>query len=267
MATSQLFVVRRCDGFYRFWHDVMAPASLHEAQAVYDRLTRDGTHSTAPDSAEYYDIFATNSLSEWTEGPAPLIRRLHPDHFQPDCAGCKRPITLFDRMIHALGTFRSARSCSSDLPAIEMHLLGLDFHDRQLRFFREATDAQVRAYVRDIDWSCSLILGAIRADRVVAMAEALFDCSGAPHHAEIAVSVDHDLRRRGLGGHLVAQAVERVGALGARQTSLSFLRENRPIQRIVRALGGLLDMEDLVGSIPTAAFAHAPAAFDQRLAA
>ena len=35
------------------------------------------------------------------------------DHFQPDCAGCKRPITLFDRMIHALGTFRSARSCSS----------------------------------------------------------------------------------------------------------------------------------------------------------
>jgi ribosomal protein S18 acetylase RimI-like enzyme len=233
MATSQLFVVRRCDGFYRFWHDVMAPASLHEAQAVYDRLTRDGTHSTAPDSAEYYDIFATDSLSEWTEGPAPLIRRLHP----------------------------------SDLPAIEMHLLGLDFHDRRLRFFREATDAQVRAYVRDIDWSCSLILGAIRADRVVAMAEALFDCSGAPHHAEIAVSVDHDLRRRGLGGHLIAQAVERVGALGARQTSLSFLRENRPIQRIVRALGGLLDMEDLVGSIPTAAFAHAPAAFDQRLAA
>jgi GNAT superfamily N-acetyltransferase len=233
MATRQLFVVRRCDGFYRFWHDVMAPAPLLEAQAVYDRLTRDGTHSTAPDSAEYYDIFATDPLPEWTAGSAPLIRRLHP----------------------------------SDLPAIEMHLLGLDPNDRRLRFFREATDAQVRAYAQDIDWSCSLILGAIRADRVVAMAEALFDCSGAPHHAEIAVSVDHDLRRRGLGGYLVGQAVERVGALGARQTSLSFLRENRPIQRIVRSLGGLLDMEDLVGSIPTAAFAHAPAAFDQRLAA
>ena len=34
------------------------------------------------------------------------------DHFQPDCAGCKRPISLFYRMIYALGTFRSARSCS-----------------------------------------------------------------------------------------------------------------------------------------------------------
>jgi hypothetical protein len=36
-----------------------------------------------------------------------------PDHFQPDCAGRKWSISLFDRMIHAPGTFRSARSCSS----------------------------------------------------------------------------------------------------------------------------------------------------------
>ena len=78
MTTRGLFVVRRCDGFYRFWHDVMAPAPLREAQAVYDRLTSDGTHSTAPNSAEYYDIFATDPLPEWTAGSAPLIRRLHP---------------------------------------------------------------------------------------------------------------------------------------------------------------------------------------------
>jgi hypothetical protein len=34
------------------------------------------------------------------------------DHFQPDCAGRKWSISLFDRMIHAPGTFRPARSCS-----------------------------------------------------------------------------------------------------------------------------------------------------------
>src|ERR1700749_3210318 len=34
------------------------------------------------------------------------------DHFHPDCAGRKWSISLFDRMIHAPGTFRSARSCS-----------------------------------------------------------------------------------------------------------------------------------------------------------
>ena len=40
--------------------------------------------------------------------PAPEL-----DHFQPDCAGRKWSISLFDRMIPAPGTFRSARSCSS----------------------------------------------------------------------------------------------------------------------------------------------------------
>jgi hypothetical protein len=34
------------------------------------------------------------------------------DNLQPDCAGRKWSISLFDRMIHAPGTFRSARSCS-----------------------------------------------------------------------------------------------------------------------------------------------------------
>src|ERR1700758_2948027 len=39
-------------------------------------------------------------------------RYLGLDYFQPDCAGRKWSISLFDRMIHAPGTFRSARSCS-----------------------------------------------------------------------------------------------------------------------------------------------------------
>jgi hypothetical protein len=34
------------------------------------------------------------------------------DHFQPDCAGRKSSISLFDRMIHAPGILRSARSCA-----------------------------------------------------------------------------------------------------------------------------------------------------------
>jgi hypothetical protein len=36
------------------------------------------------------------------------------DHLQPDCAGRTWSISLFDRMIHAPGTFRSARSCSRE---------------------------------------------------------------------------------------------------------------------------------------------------------
>ena len=231
MADQQLFVVRRCDGFYRFWHDVTDPAPLREAHAAYDRLTHSETHSTTPDDVEYYDVFAADPLPGWQNEPAPLIRRLHPH----------------------------------DAAAIEAHLLGLDLADRRLRFFREATDAHLRAYVRDIDWTHARLFGAIRADRVVGMAEALFDHAAMPRHAEVAVSVDGDARGRGLGRYLTSRAVAYAALLGARQSCFAFLRENRPMQRIIRTLGGLVDMDDLIGVIRTADAALTAA--DQRLAA
>jgi GNAT superfamily N-acetyltransferase len=211
----------------------MDPVPLREAHAAYDRLTRHGTISTTPDDDEYYDIFAVDPLPEWQDGRAPLIRRLHPH----------------------------------DAAAIEAHFLGLDAGDRRLRFFREATDAEMRDYVRRIDWHRSRLLGAIVADRVVGIAEALFDRTDSPGNAEIAVSVDLGVRRRGLGRYLVRRAVAYAEILGARQTSLSFLRENRPIQRIVRGLGGSVDMEDLVGVIRFGDVTIAPSHADQRLAA
>jgi GNAT superfamily N-acetyltransferase len=225
MATHHLYVVRRCDGFYRFWHDVTDPAPMREAYSAYSRLTRGGTCNTTPDDAEYFELCAADPLPGWPDGPAPLLRRLH----------------------------------RHDAPAIAAHLLGLNADDRRLRFFRESTDAQILAYVRDIDWNRSLLLGAVRADRLVGIVEALFDRAGPPKHAEIAVSVDLALRGRGLGHHLVARAVEQVELLGARDTSFAFLRENRPIQRIVRALGGMLDMEDLLGTIRLGGLAAAAA--------
>jgi GNAT superfamily N-acetyltransferase len=233
MSASLLFVVRRCDGFYRFWHDVTDPIPIWQAHAVYDELTRRGTRNTKPDDADYYEIFAADPLPGWCDVHPPLVRRLH----------------------------------QQDAPAINAHLLRLNTDDRRLRFFREATDMQIRAYVRDIDWDHSLLLGAICRDRVVGMAEALFGRTFSPHHAEIAVSVDADLRGRGLGGFLVGHAVDRVGLLGVRQTSFSFLRENRSIQRITRTLGGRVDMEDLVGTITTGAFNTDVARGDRRLAA
>jgi GNAT superfamily N-acetyltransferase len=223
MPSEERFVVRRCDPFYRCWHDVTDPASMCITQAAYERLTHNGTCSTTPDDAEYYDIFAADPLSGWDDPPAPQVRRLH----------------------------------ACDAGAIEAHLLGLNGNDRRLRFCSSSTDAQIRAYVQAIDWSRSLLLGAICADRVVGMAEALLDCSHAPSDAEIAVSVDAELRRRGLGHHLVSQAVARAAALGARHSSFAFLLENRAIQRIVRSLGGLLDMDDLIGVVRAAEFGPA----------
>ena len=135
-----LFVVRRCDGFYRFWHDVSTPAPIEQAHALFQQLTGGGAHSTTPDDAEYYDIFAVDPLPAWKHAPLPLSRRLH----------------------------------RHDSTAIETHLLGLDINDRRLRFFREITDEQISGYVRTIDWAASLILGAICADCVVGIAEVCF---------------------------------------------------------------------------------------------
>jgi RimJ/RimL family protein N-acetyltransferase len=233
MTQSHRFVVRRCDGFYRYWHDVTDPAPLHEAHAACTSLTRGGAYATTPANREYYDIFSADGLPGWTDGPEPLVRRLH---------------------LH-------------DSAGIEAHLLGLDPGDRRLRFFRHSTDAQIRDYVAGIDWSSSLLLGAIQSDRIVGIAEASFDRARPSGHAEIAVSVDTALRGRGLGGHLVGRAVGYAEVLGAGRVNFSFLHRNTPFQRIVRSLGGSVDMEDLVGVIRTSRSADEPADFDQRLAA
>lgn len=225
------FVVRRCDGFYRFWHDLTAPAPIEQAHAVFDQLTGGGTHSTTPEDAEYYDIFAVDPLPGWQNGPLPLIRRLH----------------------------------WRDRAAIEAHLLGLDPNDRRLRFFREITDEQIRGYVRTIDCAAALVLGAVCADRV-GIAEVLYDRSGT-QHAEVAVSIDRELRGYGLGRHLVDEALQRAAMFGTRQASFSFLRENRPMQRIIRALGGMVDMEDLIGVLRTGDHALAAARCETPIAA
>jgi hypothetical protein len=221
----ELYVVRRCDGFYRYWHDVTDPAPLRKAHAAYDLLTGGGAHSVAPEDVQYYDIFAVAPLPRWQGESAPLVRRLH----------------------------------RHDMPAIEAHLLRLDRDDRRLRFFREATDTQILAYLRGFDWDGSLLLGAVRDNRVVGLAEALFDGSGPSHQVEVAVSVDIESRGLGLGRCLVRRAVDYAEMRGAPHASFAFLRENKPIQRIVRSLGGRVDMEDLVGVIRMGDVAYARA--------
>jgi GNAT superfamily N-acetyltransferase len=219
MSQEQFFVVRRCDGFYPFWHDVIDPAPIAHAKAVNGQLTRGETQNAKTGEAERYDIVSSDRVLRWHDGQPPLVRRLH----------------------------------HHDTSAIQAHLLSLNTHDRRLRFFREATDGQIRTYVQDIDWDHSLLFGAICSDRVVGIVEALFGRAVRRHHGEIAVSVDAGLRGRGLGGFLVGHAVDRARLLGVRQMSLLFLTENRPIQRIIRTLGGRVDMKDLIGTITTGA--------------
>ena len=98
MSARSLFVVRRCDGFYRFWHDITDPVTMQQAQAVYHRLTCSDTRNNSPDGAEYYEIFVASPMPGWRDGYPPIVRRLY----------------------------------QQDAQAIEDHLLRLDNHDRRL---------------------------------------------------------------------------------------------------------------------------------------
>jgi GNAT superfamily N-acetyltransferase len=218
-----LYVVCRCDGFYRFWVDVTEPAPIVQAKAAFDRWTSGGEHSVSPDDPEYFDICPAAPPPGWDGGFAPLIRRLR----------------------------------RHDEALIEAHFLAFNREDRRLRFCREIGDAQIGAYVRDLNWDHSFLLGALQDDRLIGVAEAVFDRAPAPREAEIAVTVSKPLRGRGLGRHLVDLTVDHVSARGVMRTSLFFLRENRFIQRIVRSLGGVFDAEE--GAIPTRCFAPAGA--------
>lgn len=226
MAEPNLYVVRRCDGFYRFWSDVTDPAPITHAKAAFDQRTNAGEHSVSPEDVEYFDIFPAALPPRWDSNSAPLIRRLR----------------------------------RHDAALLEEHFLALEREDRRLRFCRKVADAQIRGYARAIDWDQSFILGALQEDRLIGVSEALFDRPFSPRHAEIAVTVSKTLRGRGLGRHLVDLTIDHVSALGVTQTSLFFLRENRFIQRIVRSLGGIFDVDEPVGAIPPRSFTPIAAA-------
>src|SRR5271166_7047152 len=76
MAEPNLYVVRRCDGSYRFWSDVTDPAPITRAKAAFDQWTNGGEHSVSPEDVEYFDIFPAAPPPRWDNNSAPLIRRL-----------------------------------------------------------------------------------------------------------------------------------------------------------------------------------------------
>jgi hypothetical protein len=98
---------------------------------------------------------------------------------------------------------------ANDLPAVERHLLALGPADRRARFLTYGPDKMIAAYVRRIDPSSTVLVGAFdQSGRMVGLAEA--HPAEPPDAVEIAVSIDLAFRRRGLGHGLVARALALV---------------------------------------------------------
>jgi ribosomal protein S18 acetylase RimI-like enzyme len=124
-----------------------------------------------------------------------------------------------------------------DLGAMERHLLELAPSDRRLRFLYRPDDRAISAYVRGLDPSKVILIGAFDpSERLVGLAEA--HPVGATRTVEVAMTIAADWRRCGLGARLVARSVTLAFAQGARCAQFNFASDNAAVVRLVRALGG-----------------------------
>jgi AAHS family 4-hydroxybenzoate transporter-like MFS transporter len=126
---------------------------------------------------------------------------------------------------------------ASDLPSVERHLVQLEPSDRRARFLCYRSDAAIAAYVRGIDPSCTVLVGAFDpSDRMVGLAEA--HPTDTPRTVEVAVSIDPAFRRRGLGQRLVARALAVAFDRGMQWAEFFFAPNNCALAGLVETLGG-----------------------------
>lgn len=118
--------------------------------------------------------------------------------------------------------------------ALSRHLTRLDLKSRLDRFFTPAPDRSIRDYVARS--APVFVVTVERGGEVCGVAEVH------PHHdrpeaAEIAVSVDEDLRRRGIGRELFARALSEARLRGIEDIWVVYLRGNEAMRRIADRAG------------------------------
>lgn len=139
-----------------------------------------------------------------------------------------------------------------DLPAVEAHLLALELVDRCQRFHACRSDAALAAYVAGLDLERVILIGAFdpRNGALVGLAEAHLDDAQRPASAELSVSVLAPWRNAGLGRRLVRRALAVAFRCGVRSARFELAPDNRPMCRLLQALGARIDPLRGVAAIP-----------------
>jgi RimJ/RimL family protein N-acetyltransferase len=129
--------------------------------------------------------------------------------------------------------------------AIKLHMLGLDEHDRYLRFGYAATDAHIAHYIESLDFDRDEIYGIFNRNlEIVAMAHlAICRQEGQKPFAEFGVSVSAHARSRGYGGRLFERAMLQARNDKVYQMYIHALSENAPMIRIARKFGADIERD------------------------
>lgn len=122
---------------------------------------------------------------------------------------------------------------------LKTHMLGLEEHDRYLRFGYSATDEQISRYVDQLDFERDEIYGIYNRNlEIVAMAHvAIIREAGREPLAEFGVSVAAHARGRGYGARLFERAVMHARNEKVTLMYIHALSENAPMIRIARNAG------------------------------
>jgi RimJ/RimL family protein N-acetyltransferase len=144
------------------------------------------------------------------------------------------------------------------------HLKALREEDRYLRFGYAATDEQIDAYVRGLDFERDSLFG-IYNRRLDLMGMAHLSYSINPDSAscaEFGVSVAHAARGRGYGTRLFERAITHSRNEGVRMLFVHALSENTAMLKIAKRAGARIERD---GSDSQAHLVLPPADFDSRV--
>ena len=149
---------------------------------------------------------------------------------------------------HAGLGFRQATP--RDLPAIRAHLKRLSPEDRRARFCASLSEAALDAHAAALWRRADLVIAAHdgplwpgpfhTAGEVRALAEVAID----GREAEIGLSVDGGLRRRGVGTYLVQTAARLLAPRGVERLLACTLPNNAAMLRLARSSGAEIDSGD-----------------------
>ncbi len=144
------------------------------------------------------------------------------------------------------------------------HLMGLDGHDRYLRFGFAASDEQIQRYADSLNFDMDEIFGIYnRRLDLIAMAHLAFsadqDLSAC---AEFGVSVSKSARGRGYGARLFDRAATHARNEGVSRMFIHALSENAAMLKIARNAGAIVERD---GSESEAHLHLPPATLDTRL--
>jgi GNAT superfamily N-acetyltransferase len=131
-------------------------------------------------------------------------------------------------------------------PRVLAHLLGLEPHDRYLRFGYAASDTQIGRYVDLLDFRRDEVFGIFnRKLEVIAMAHLAYlsDTAVDRHMAEFGVSVSPKARGRGYGSRLFDHAVLHARNRYVDTMIIHALSENAAMLKIARRAGAVVERE------------------------